>query len=109
MFELFEEAYTYVFLGFNLFYGLSELISSWQTFENKLVNTLFLLGDFVFICILWGYEGFLEGLGVALSGMLALWIGSELADSFDVDFRGVFLIVTILAFIAAFIVLGVNI
>lgn len=106
MFDLFEDTYTWVFIAFNLVYGLSTFFIEWNDFGTKFINIVYLIAFIVFVSILFGEEGFIEGLGVALAGGVASWLGLCVGDELDDDFHIIFLLVSIPALIAMFIILG---
>lgn len=112
LFDLFSESYTWVFLAFNLLFGLSCVFPSFEKkdFATKLLKTFYILSFIVFVAILWFNEGFVESLGVAICGGLLCWIGGLVGEMIDDDdYRVIFLCASAIALIAMFIVLGVNI
>lgn len=106
MFDLFEDAYAWVFIAFNLVYGLSTFITEWEDFGLKLVNVLYLIAFIVFMAILFWNERFVECLGVAIGGVVASWLGLIIGEEIDDDFNVIFFLVSIPTLIAMFIVLG---
>ena len=106
MFYLFDETYTWVFIAYNLIFGLSTFLIEWNDFGTKLINVIYLIAFIVFVSILFGEEGFVEGLGVAFAGGIASWLGLRVGDKLDDDFHVIFLLISIPALIAMFIILG---
>ncbi len=108
MLDLLIEPYSLVFIAFNLFYGLSSFLSVWDGFVPKFINVIYILSFITFILIVFVTEDF-DAIGVAITGVVACWVGHGISEEIDDDFHGIFLIVSVVAWIAMFILMGIYI
>ena len=107
-FELYEEAYSWLFILFQLCWGVTHLISEWDEFGTKLINTFLIIGTVVFFILMCTDDDFVPAIGVLAGGLLAHWIGSGISESIDDgDWMGVAAVVGIISFIVMFILIGV--
>lgn len=102
---------TWCFIGFMFCWGISSLVYHWDSFEEKLINTLIVIGSIIYLMIFLGRNSDSVGETLVLlsSGILALGIGSFISYNVDDDWHYVAMVIGVLSLIAMFILLCLDI
>lgn len=108
-FYLYQYTFSVVFLAFSFCWGFTGIITQWDEFGEKLINSVLIVGSIVFFFLLCNF-GFLESaVGVLVGGLVALWIGYRLSDVVSDDWQGIAGIFGVIAFIVMFILFGARV